>query len=284
MKKRLTIGVFIAILAISPLGYGQARDVTSESDSILVSYTSKGVSATPNHFKIQTAIIAMDNTTFEDQEWEEDDFDFDQDEELKPAVADPLAPFNRAMFHFNDRIYFWVLKPVSQGYKTVVPSLLRKGVKNFFYNLATPLRFTSCLLQGKGDAASGELIRFMTNSTLGFLGIFDLTRTYPELNPEEEDLGQVLGIWGFGNGFYLVLPFLGPSTLRDTLGWAFERPLNPTTYVEPFVVSIAVNGFEVINETSFRIGDYESLKNAAIEPYEAFRDAYIQYRNKELSN
>jgi phospholipid-binding lipoprotein MlaA len=226
-------------------------------------------------------IFAQGEDEFEDFDWEDEDFDFD--EEWTPLVNDPLVGFNRAMFQLNDRIYFWILKPVARGYKAVIPSGVRKSVRNFFYNLTTPLRFVSCLLQAKGNAAGGELARFMANSTIGLLGLFDVSQTYPELNPKEEDLGQVLGVWGMGNGFYLVIPFLGPSTLRDTLGKISGTALDPTSYVEPWTASIAITGFETINATSFRIGDYESLKDAAIEPYEAFRDAYIQYRNKALS-
>ena len=284
MKHLSTIGLFIAILGISINVYGHSGNVSSESDSILGLVKPDGpYDITLSLSRTPTMILALGDGEFEDSEREEDSFDFDEDKDMKPPVADPLVPFNRAMFHVNDRIYFWILKPVAQGYKTVVPLPVRNSVKNFFYNLGTPLRFFSCLLQGKGNAAGGELARFMTNSTLGLLGIFDLTQTYPELNPDEEDLGQVLGVWGIGNGFYLVLPFLGPSTLRDTLGWAFGRVLDPTNHVEPSAASIGIKGFEIINGTSFRIGDYESLKDAAVEPYEAFRDAYIQYRNKALS-
>jgi len=214
--------------------------------------------------------------------WDDEDFDFDEGE-MTPLVRDPLAPFNKAMFQFNDKLYFWVLKPVAKGYRTVVPTIVRTAVKNFSYNLASPLRFISCLLQGKVHAAGGELVRVMANSTVGLLGILDVTQSYPELNPDEEDLGQAFGVWGIGNGFYLVLPFLGPSTLRDAIGWAAGLYAKPTTYVKNWETAIGLWAFDSVNTTSFRIGDYETLKNAAIEPYEAFRDAYIQYRNKELS-
>jgi len=222
------------------------------------------------------------NENSDSSNWDGEDFDFDEGE-MTPLVRDPLAPFNRAMFQFNDKIYFWVLKPAAKGYRTVVPTIVRTGVKNFFYNLATPLRFLSCILQGKVKAAGGELVRVMANSTVGLLGILDVTQSYPELNPDEEDLGQVFGVWGIGNGFYLVLPFLGPSTLRDGIGWVAGRYAYPTFYLNSWGAVIGIWAIDVVNTTSFRIGDYETLKNAAIEPYEAFRDAYIQYRNKELS-
>ena len=203
-------------------------------------------------------------------------------QEAPLLIADPLAPWNRAMFHFNDKLYYWLLKPLAQGYRTVVPGLFRTGFQNFFHNLATPIRLAGCILQGKGRAAGAELGNFMINTTFGVLGFGNLTRKVPELNPDEEDLGQTLGAYGIGNGFYIVWPFLGPSTLRDSIGFAGDRFLNPTSYVNPFSASAGITAFRIVNDTSFRIGDYEAIKDAAIEPYEAFRDAYIQFRQKKV--
>ncbi|MEE8400360.1 MAG: VacJ family lipoprotein [Desulfobacterales bacterium] len=229
-------------------------------------------------------LLAADgNAAPEEMDWDDDDFDFEDDTISDVPAPDPLAPWNRAMFHFNDRVYYWVLKPLAQGYKKIAPAPVRRGVKNIFHNLAAPIRFVSCILQGKGSAAGGEFAGFIANSTFGVFGIFDLTRSHPQLNPKEEDLGQVLGAWGFGNGFYIVWPFLGPSSLRDSLGQVGDRLLNPTTYMESAVLSTGVAGFEMINATSFRIGDYESIKEAAIEPYEAFRNAYLQMREKKVA-
>lgn len=226
---------------------------------------------------------AAEETASEDVDWDDDDLDFEDDTVSELPVPDPLALWNRAMFHFNDRVYFWVLKPLARGYRNVAPNPFRRGVKNVFHNLGAPLRFVSCILQGKGSAAGGEFAGFIANSTFGILGIFDLTRAYPELNPKEEDLGQVLGAWGFGNGFYIVWPFWGPSSLRDSLGWVGDRLLNPVTYIRPVALATGITGFEIISDTSFRIGDYESLKEAAIEPYEALRNAYIQMREKKVA-
>jgi phospholipid-binding lipoprotein MlaA len=209
------------------------------------------------------------------------------------SVADPIVGFNRAMFVLNDRLYFWVLKPVASGYRFVVPAPTRTGIKNFFYNLLTPVRLVNCLLQGKFKAGGGELGRFAINTTVGMLGFLDPARDYPELNPPREDLGQTLGFHGVGNGFYIVWPLIGPSTLRDTLGGIGDWALNPFTFMQLINVeageltSSTGNGvvfvLRTVNETSFRIGDYESLKNAALDPYEAFRDAYIQNRISKIA-
>lgn len=194
------------------------------------------------------------------------------------CVADPLEPWNRAMFVFNDKSYFWVLKPVARGYKAVVPTVCREGVRNFFNNLLTPVRLANCILQGKGMAALGECGRFICNSTLGVLGFGNPARKYPDLNPDEEDLGQTLGRYGIGHGIYIVWPLLGPSSLRDTVGLGGDYFLTPTSYVEPTLARVGVNVGDKINQTSLRLGDYEAFKAAAFEPYAAARDAYLQYR------
>ena len=205
-------------------------------------------------------------------------------EEKASAVADPLSFWNRAMYHFNDKLYFWFLKPVAKGYKKVIPGVVRIGVRNFFSNIFTPIRLTSCILQGKLKAGGTELTRFAVNTTVGILGFGDPAQKHLNLNISDEDLGQTLGSYGIGNGFYLVWPVFGPSTLRDSFGMIGDRFLNPITYVKPVQASVAIWSGDKINETSLHIGDYESIKAAAVEPYEAFRDAYIQYRKNKVKH
>ena len=219
-----------------------------------------------------------------DDAFSDDEFDLfdDEFEEDKVQVADPLAIWNRGMFHFNDKFYFWILKPVARGYRAVVPSPVRTGVRNFFTNLTTPIRLVSCILQWKWQAAGAESVRFLLNSTVGVLGFGNPAKKYPKLNPSEEDLGQTLGVYGIGNGFYIVWPFLGPSTLRDSVGLVGDFFLNPVFYVEPMEAAVGITSYRIVNDTSFKIGDYESLKKAAINPYEALRDAYIQHRKSKV--
>jgi phospholipid-binding lipoprotein MlaA len=217
-----------------------------------------------------------------------DDLDFwdETAEEDVIQVADPLAPVNRIMFHFNDKLYFWVLKPVAKGYKAVTPNFVRIGVRNFFHNLAAPIRMANCILQGKPHTAEVEFARFLINTTVGGLGFADVAKNNPKFaKPPEEDLGQTLATYGIGNGFYIVWPILGPSTLRDSAGILGDRFLNPITWADiPIEEAVGATVFKTVNETSFRIGDYESVKDAAIQPYEAFRDAYLQYRKKKAEN
>ncbi len=240
------------------------------------------------HHNQETTLSKLDQTPSNNRGGEGDSLDEDlgfldeEAEEEVVEVADPLSPWNRAMFHFNDKLYFWALKPLARGYRAVIPKPARSGVKNFFHNLTMPIRMVSCILQGKGRAASAELTRFLINSTVGVLGFGNPAKRWPELNPSEEDLGQTLAIYGIGNGFYIVWPILGPSTLRDSVGMVGDWFLNPVSYVEPTEAYLEIWTIEKVNETSFRIGDYESLKEAAIDPYVAFRNAYIQYRKKKV--
>ena len=212
-----------------------------------------------------------------------DDLSYLDDETPTATVADPLSGWNRLMFNVNDKFYFWVMKPVAKGYKAVLPTPVRQGVGNFFHNLATPIRLVNCFLQGKmGDAAS-EACRFLYDTTFGVLGFWDPAKDYPHLNPPEQDFGLTLARFGIGNGVYIVWPFLGPSTLRDSVGLGGDYFLSPLSYLQPEVYAWSLKAEDVVNHQSFHIGEYEELKNAAIVPYEAFKDAYIQYRNRKIN-
>lgn len=222
-----------------------------------------------------------------ENEYFDEELDFLEEEEEEEEseilnVSDPLVFWNRAMFHFNDKFYFWILKPSAKAYKFIIPKVVRTGVQNFFRNLTTPIRLANCLLQHKGSAAVTEFYRFIVNSTAGVLGFGDPAKTYCKLNYTDEDLGQSLAVYGIGNGFYIVWPFLGPSTLRDSAGIVGDWFLNPVSYVNPTKLSMGITAYKTVNETSFRLGDYESFKEAAFEPYEAFRDAYIQLRLEKV--
>ena len=194
------------------------------------------------------------------------------------TIADPLEPFNRAMFHFNDKLYFWFLKPAAQGYNWVLPEGFRISVRNFFLNLLFPVRFVSCILQANVQCAGIELSRFMVNSTLGVAGLWDPAKGL-NLPMQDEDIGQTFGVWRIGPGFYLNMPVLGPYTLRSFAGWVADGFLDPMYwYVNPLWVRWTIKGYKKFNEVSLSLGDYEALKEAAIDPYVAIRNAYVQYR------
>jgi phospholipid-binding lipoprotein MlaA len=204
------------------------------------------------------------------------------DENNVVTIADPIKPWNTAMYHVNDKFYFWLLKPVSQGYSAVVPEDIRLSVSNFFENLTTPIRFVSSLLQLNMKKAGNELVRFVYNTTAGVGGLADVAKTDLGIKRQDEDLGQAIGHYGIGHGFYIVWPVFGPSSVRDTFGMVGDWFLDPVYYVNPFEASLGIAAYDKVNETSFHIGDYEDLKKSAIDPYVSIRDAYIQYRKKQV--
>ena len=233
------------------------------------------------------AVITVSSSSYDsDKEYEDEELDFlDEEDDTEPAidVPDPLEIFNRAMFVFNDRTYFWVLKPVAKAYRAVAPEQFRLCVKNFFYNIAAPVRLANCLLQGKFTTAARELARFFINSTVGCGGLNDLSLLYPDLQTHPEDLGQTFGRYGIGQGLYIVWPIIGPSSLRDTIGMVGDIFIDPVTYFNTATIGMGTRAFDMINLTSFRIGDYEAIKDAAIDPYEAIRNGYLQYRRRQVS-
>ena len=241
--------------------------------------TSAGLHFAPLHSK-----DIMHGSNGADETFEDTDFDLLEEElgEKMFEINDPLEPVNRIIYGFNDTLYFWVLKPCTVLYEGIIPEPARIGIDNFFNNLTTPARFANCLLQGKGEAAETELRRFLVNTTVGVLGFGDPALDQYGLEPVKEDLGQTLAVYGLEDGFYIVWPLLGPSTLRDSLGRAGDAFLNPVFYVEHAETAISISAVRFTNERSFHIGEYEAFKSAALDPYVAMRQAYIQNRKKQI--
>jgi len=207
------------------------------------------------------------------------------EEEILSVLPDPLEPMNRIFFQVNDRLYFWVFKPVASGYKAVLPQDLRVGIRNFFSNVTTPIRLANCLLQGRWKASAGEAARFGLNTTFGLAGFLDPAKKEFGMEKKDEDLGLTLGSWGMGPVFYLILPVIGPSSLRDAVGYAGDIFLDPRTYlVSSFWAGAGLWSYEKINETSLTLGEYEELKRAALDPYISLREAYHQYRRNKLKD
>lgn len=251
------------------------------------------LSPSPNLIAAASVTAATDSPASTDvtagsgleEAYDGDDAEEDGGEEDKPAeaaaVEDPLEPFNRAMFTFNDRLYFWVLKPVSRGYNFVVPEDVRISIRNVFRNIAFPVRFVNCLLQANLTCAGTEVGRFIINSTFGIGGLFDVAATEAFNLPRREiELGQTLGVYGWESSVYINWPFIGPSTPRDTIGLTGDVLLDPLAWLQPWYLSLGVAAYYKLNNVSLSIGDYEALKEAAIDPYVAVRDAYIQHRRQ----
>ena len=278
--------VILLLAAFFATGCAHNQGAAPESPFQTVAMKTTGESPAPKAAEAdpaegQTAKAGPDT---DEKPSKEEDFDFLQgmEEDAVPEVPDPLAPWNRAMFTFNDKMFIYVMEPVSKGYRNVVPEDFRIAFSNFFDNLGTPVRLAGALLQGKGRLAGRELSAFMINTTLGIFGFGDPAEQVWGIKTGDEDFGQVLGSYGLGHGFYFVWPFLGPSSLRDSVGMVGDFYLDPIMYVEPEAWSYGLMVFDVINTTSFQIGDYESLKGFAIDPYQSIRNAYIQTRDKQV--
>lgn len=205
-------------------------------------------------------------------------------EEEIPQIPDPLAPLNKVMYHVNDKLYFWGLKPVTQVYSHIIPEDFRIVIGNFYDNLWAPSRMLNNLFQLRLKAAGNELIRFFFNSFAGIGGLGDVAKDALGIKKQEADFGQTLGHYGMGHGFYLVLPVFGPSSLRDGIGLAGDTFMQPLTYISSrhltFWQKVGFYAHEKVNDTSFKLGDYESFKESAIDPYVSMRDAFVQHRIK----
>lgn len=203
-------------------------------------------------------------------------------EESPPvAVHDPIEPVNRGIYYVNDKLYRWLFRPVAKGYRYVVPEGARVAVRNFFSNLATPIRAVNTLLQGKVKATGTELARFGINSTIGMAGLFDAARRF-DLVRKDEDTGQTLGVYGLGHGMYLVLPVLGPSSARDAVGRVGDAFLDPLSYISDTETAIGAYAFRSETDLSFKVEEIDELVGGAVDPYVAVRDAYIQSREKRV--
>ncbi len=264
------IAVFVFIIELSAQDLNGVKPLLSED-----SFSQRSNSD-------QVLFVQNTQTRSEEESFDNRFFEDNQDSKRIQFVSDPLYYFNYAMYSLNDMLYFAFLKPIATGYKFIAPTIVRKGASNFFYNLLFPVRFVNNLLQGEIKDAGTEIGVFIINSTIGVLGFGQVAQNEFGLKTNDEDLGQTFGSYSIGNGFYLVLPVLGPSTLRDSIGLVGDYFLKPVTYVEPWELSFGINSYETINSLSFHLGDYEALKAAAVDPYTAIRNAYIQNREKKI--
>lgn len=229
------------------------------------------------------------------KEEQKEEFDDEFEEEFAQRETnntyDPLSGYNRVMTSFNDTVIIYGLTPISKVYAAILPQPLRLGISNFVHNIQFPIRFTNNLLQGKWKNSSDEIGRFIVNSTIGLGGLMDPAKHHMDLHPHEEDFGQTLGHYGVGSGFHVVLPFIGPSNLRDIAGITADGYLSPLVHVkslEKYRIpqnveeTVGIYTIHLINKTSLHLGEYEDLKKDAVDLYPFLRDIYEQKRDDEI--
>ena len=200
------------------------------------------------------------------------------------ADKDPLERFNRVIYKFNDVADGAIIKPVSKGYRNIAPKFVVKGVNNFFNNIRDVVTVINELLQGKIEYATNSTGRVLVNSTIGLLGFIDV-HSISGGERRKEDFGQTLGYWGVGQGAYLVLPFVGPSTTRDAVGFVTDTLVfDPISYINNVRGRNQVRILQFIDARTELLNASSIMDEASLDPYAFQRDAYLQYRNALVSD
>jgi len=236
-------------------------------------------------------IIAFSNTAAaaptiaNNQTIADDEFDLDLNSEYaQKPINDPLESFNRAVFSFNDVVDDFLLEPVAIGYTTVMPKWGQKRVSNFLSNLGEPVNLVNSTLQAKDQSAFTALWRFIINSTFGLLGTFDAASEIG-LAKKPESFGETLYVWGVEESPYLVLPILGPSTLRDGVGFGVDYALNPFNYNtvidsdERYIIAAA----RIVDTRARLLPTTDKLDEIALDRYVTYRSSYLQNFEKSAN-
>jgi phospholipid-binding lipoprotein MlaA len=194
------------------------------------------------------------------------------------SAADPLEPLNRAIFGFNETFDRALLKPVAEGYRAVLPEMARAGVTNFFSNIADVWIAANNLLQGKPESALQDVMRVAINTVIGLGGLIDVASD-AGLEKHNEDFGQTLGRWGVGSGPYLVLPFLGPSTIRDGIALVgFDTAVDPVWNVNHVPTRNTLYSARAVNARADALDAVRAMEEAALDKYRFVRDSHLQRR------
>jgi phospholipid-binding lipoprotein MlaA len=198
-------------------------------------------------------------------------------------TSDPLEPINRGIYGFNDAVDRAVLRPVAKGYEKAVPSPVRSCITNFFANLGDIWSSINSFLQGNAHQGINSAGRVMLNSTLGVFGCFDLA-TGQGVPRVREDFGQTLAVWGVGPGPYLVLPLLGPSTLRDTIALPIDMAADPIGTIDHTRTRNATRALDIIDTRANLLPASKLVDDVALDPYSFVRDGYLQRRQDLIFN
>lgn len=195
---------------------------------------------------------------------------------------DPLEPVNRVVFKFNDVADRYVLRPVARGYVSITPKFVRSGVRNFFDNLFYPVTIINQYAQGEWVDGTKDIGRFVVNSTIGIGGLIDVAQ-YWGMPAHDEDFGQTLGAWGVGEGWYLMVPFLGPSTNRDFVGMLVGIPASPLYYYEDDEIVWTLGVLDKVQQRADLL-PADALLNEQSDRYAFIRSAYLQQRQSAVRN
>ncbi len=198
-------------------------------------------------------------------------------------VNDPLEPFNRGIFKFNQFADGLLIKPLALLYRTFIPPEVRRGTRNFLANLRTPVTLANDLMQGEMGRAGNTIGRFVINSTVGLGGMMDMAAKFG-LEGHREDFGQTLAVWGTGEGFYLMLPLLGPSNPRDLTGLVADTFLDPLNYVLDSDVLLARTIVRGVDERESVIDTLDEIERTSLDFYATLRSLYRQRRDDEIRN
>lgn len=194
---------------------------------------------------------------------------------------DPWESYNRTIYNFNTAVDNTIMKPVAKGYKKITPDIVEKGVGNVFTNIGEIPDAINNLLQLQLKDSVISTSRFLVNSTLGIYGIFDIAKLFG-LKEKDEDFGQTLGKWGIANGPYFVLPFLGPSTVRDAAGVGVDLTIDPLVELNPTEHRIALYALRFIDTRASLLNATEFLDDAALDPYVFLRESYLLQRQNAI--
>lgn len=249
--------------------------------SLCAALAGAAVAADAGSFERPVAVAAADTTVPPAGSGDDDFAEWELDTTVE--VSDPLETVNRGVFWFNEQADRFVIKPVAKGYDWLLPKPVKRGVSNVFDNLFTPVVAVSDLLQGNFQESAEDVGRFVVNSTVGVVGIFDVATGWG-LEKRREDIGQAFGAWGIGSGPYLVLPILGPSNVRDGVGLVGNYFLSPQTYIEDDETRWGVVLLGGI-DTRYRLLDASAvLEQAALDRYAFVRSSYAQHRKNLIEN
>ena len=192
-------------------------------------------------------------------------------------VSDPIETVNRGVFWFNDKLDVYFLEPVATAWDFVLPDPVQRSITNFFANAHFPVDFANNLFQGKPEEAGRNVGRFLINTTVGVAGFFD-PASHWGIEEAPEDFGQTLGRWGTGSGAYIVIPFLGPSNVRDGFGILVDIPLSVYPFFIDTWVSFGINGVRAINLRADLLEEVDAAKETSLDYYAFVRNAYHQRR------